>query len=405
MYNFLICNNLIYSNQSGFLTGHSTVYQLISLYHQIIQSFDNKTQTCVIFCDISEAFDRVWHKGLIFKLKQNDICGQLLSWIENYLSDRSQRVFIGSSYSRPERILAGVPQGSVLGPLLFLVYVNDITESLLSVVRLFADDTSLACTTSNIADLQSILNHGIDIITKWSKQWLVTFNAAKTEVLYFGNQQAPLWTFNGTLLDVADTHKHLGLTFSDDCKWHKHISNIILSTSKLLGIMRKLKFTVRRKTLNQIYLSFLRPLLEYAFVVWDNCTLYEKDKLEKIQIEAGRIVTGLTRSTSLYNLFQELGWLSLSEKRKYQKFVLAYKITHNMVPEYLTSLFSQNVGNLVSCNLRNNDNFMLLSCRTTLFENSCVPSLISLWNQLPQHLRQIPTISSFKREISNCVPI
>ena len=93
MYNFLITYNLIYSNQSGFLSGHSTVYQLISLYNQLVQSFDNKSQTCVIFCDISKAFDRVWHKGLIFKLKQNSICGQLLDWIENYLYDRSQRVF------------------------------------------------------------------------------------------------------------------------------------------------------------------------------------------------------------------------------------------------------------------------------------------------------------------------
>ena len=179
MYNFLTSNNVIYPNQSGFLTGHSTVYQLISLYHQLVQSFDNKSQTCVIFCDISKAFDRVWHKGLVFKLKQNGIRGQLLDWIENYLSDRSQRVFIGTSYSRSERILAGVPQGSVLGPLLFLIYVNDITESLLSIVRLFADDTSLACTTSNTVDLESILNHDLDIITKWSKQWLVTLVGIK----------------------------------------------------------------------------------------------------------------------------------------------------------------------------------------------------------------------------------
>ena len=314
---------------------------------------------------------------MVFKLKQNGIRGQLLDWIENYLSDRNQRVFIGTSYSRSERILAGVPQGSVLGPLLFLIYVNDITESLLSIVRLFADDTSLACTISNTVDLESILNHDLDIITKWSKQWLVTFNAAKTEVLYFGNQQPPVLNFNDTLLDVTDTHKHLGLTFSDNCKWHKHIDNIIISGSKLLGIMRKLKFTVRRKTLNQINVSFLRPILEYTSVVWENCTFNEKDKLEKIQIEAGRIVTGLTRSTSLYNLFRELGWLTLSERRKYQKLVLAYKITHDMVPQYLSSLFPQNVGNSVSYNLRNNDDFVLLPCRTTLFENSCVPSLTS----------------------------
>ena len=240
----------------------------------------------------------------------------MLNWIGNYLSDRSQRVFIGTSNSRPESILAGGPQGSVIGPLLFLIYVNDITESLLSVARLFADDTSLACTTSNTADLQGILNHDLDVITKWSRQRLVSFNAAKTEVHYLGNQQPPLLIFNDTRPppppppDVTKTQKHLGMTFSDDCKWHEHIDNITLSASKLLGIMRKLKFTVRRKTLNQIYISFLRPILEYASVFWDNCTLNEKDKLEKYQIEAGRIVTGLTRSTSLYNLFRELGWLT-----------------------------------------------------------------------------------------------
>ena len=104
------------------------------------------------------------------------------------MSDRSQRVCIGRSYSCPKRISAGVPQGSVLDPLLFLVYVNDITASLLSVARLFADDTSLACTTSITSELQRILNHDLDISTKWSKQWLVTFNEAKTVVLHFGNQ-------------------------------------------------------------------------------------------------------------------------------------------------------------------------------------------------------------------------
>ena len=209
----------------------------------------------------------------------------MLNWIENYLSDRSQRVFNGTSYSPLERILAGAPQGSVLGPLLLLIYVNDVTESLLSVARLFANDTCLACTTSNYADLQGILNHDLDVITKWSRQSLVTFNGAKTGVLYLGNQQPPLLIFNDTPLDVTKTHKHLELTFSDDCKWHEHIDNITLSASKLSGIMRKLKFTIRRKTFNQIYISFLRPILEYGSVVWDNCTLNEKDKLEKFKLK------------------------------------------------------------------------------------------------------------------------
>lgn len=173
-------NDLIYKQQSGFLKGHSTVYQLIDIYHQIAQSFDSKLHTGLIFCDISKAFDRVWHKGLLFKLKQCGIGGQVFNWITDYLSGREQRVIMGTSLSRFNTISAGVPQGSVLGPLLFLIYVNDISDHLLSITRLFADDTSLACTTSNIADLEGILNHDLRVLTQWSKQWLVTFNPNKT---------------------------------------------------------------------------------------------------------------------------------------------------------------------------------------------------------------------------------
>ena len=174
---------MIYEKQAGFLTGHSTVFQLIDLYHQIAQSFDSKTHTCVVFCDISKAFDRVWHKGLIFKLKQPRVRGSLLNWISNYLSNREHRVIVGQSYSDVKHVNAGVPQGSILGPLLFLVYVSDITHNLLSITRLFAEDTCLDSTTSNIDDLQGNINHDLREISKWSKQWLVTLNPNKTVVL------------------------------------------------------------------------------------------------------------------------------------------------------------------------------------------------------------------------------
>ena len=140
--------------------------------------------------------------------------------------------------------------------------VNNITEHLPSITRLFADDTFLSTTTTNVEDLQGILNHDLREITKWSNQWLVTFNPAKTEVVYFGNQTPPLLKFNNDNLTSADTHKHLGVTLSHDCKLHTHINNILLSASRLLGIMRKLKYSVRRKTMNHMYILFLRPILE-----------------------------------------------------------------------------------------------------------------------------------------------
>ena len=116
IFNFVLTNSLIYRHQSGFLPGHSTVYQLIDLYNQIVQRIDAKQYTCMVFCDVWKAFDRVWHKGLLFKLQQNGITEKLLNWISSYLSARKQRVFVGSSMSSPRVMKAGVPQGTVLAP-------------------------------------------------------------------------------------------------------------------------------------------------------------------------------------------------------------------------------------------------------------------------------------------------
>ena len=185
MYNFFVANNLIYKLQSGFLKGHSTVHQLIDIYHQVCMGIDAGQLTCMVFCDVSKAFDRVWIKGLLFKLKQNGVNGNVLKWAESYLTGRQQQVFVGSSLSNCQVTSAGVPQGSVLGPLFFLVYINDIAEHLLSITRIFADDTSLAFTASNVTDIEGILNHDLCVISDWSNQWLVDFNPNKTEAILF----------------------------------------------------------------------------------------------------------------------------------------------------------------------------------------------------------------------------
>ena len=150
-------------------------------------------------------------------------------------------------------------------------------------------------------------------ISKWSKQWPVTFNPDTTEALYFVNCQPPLLEFNNTVLSTTFDHKHLGVALSGDCKWHTHINNMCSSSSKSQGTLRKLKFTIKRNTLNQIYIYFVRPILEYSSVVWDNCSKYEKDPLERMQLEAARIVTGTSRSISTIQLYNEIGWLTLED--------------------------------------------------------------------------------------------
>ena len=402
LYNHFIAHNLIYCKQSGFLRGHSTVYQLIDIFDQIARSIDDKKLNCMIFCDISKAFDRVWHRGLLFKLKQNGISGNILHWIESYLSNRTQKVFVGSAKSQSLEVNAGVPQGSVLGPLFFLIYVNDIVENLLSITRLFADDTSLSCTTSVLADLEGILNHDLCLINVWAKRWLVDFNPQKTEAILFTTQKNipfPKLMFGNVPVTFVDEHKHLGLTFSSDGKWNNHINNILTSAAKILGVMRKVKYKLSRKCLNQIYFTHLRPLLEYACIVWDGCTLYDKELLEKIQNEAARIVSGLTRSVSLRNLYTEVKWPSLEKRRSYLKLINIYKMHNGQCPNYLTNLLPPTVHEQSSRNLRNAEDYTILSRRTLLYSRSFLPSAINLWNSLPIDIRNIDNISNFKTSL------
>ena len=148
----------------------------------------------------------------------------------------------------------------------------------------------------------------------------------------------PHTIFDGIPIKFVSDYKHLGLTLSNRGQWHKHIENIVVSASKVIGIMRKLKYTFHRVALNQIYISYVLPILEYSVVVWDNCTMQDTSTLEKLQNEAARIVTGLTRSVSLVNLYRECGWVPLHTRRKEQKLAFMYKAVNDLTPEYISDL-------------------------------------------------------------------
>ena len=176
MYKFLLENSLISANQSGFRPGDSTINQLLAITTEIYNSFENRQETRAAFLDISKAFDKVWHTGLIFKLKQNGICGNLLKMLENYLSNRKQRVILNGIESSWEPILSGVPQGSVLGPLLFLIYINDLTQNISANIKLFADDSSLFIKVSNVDTAHQTLVNDLNTITAWARLWKMKFN-------------------------------------------------------------------------------------------------------------------------------------------------------------------------------------------------------------------------------------
>lgn len=400
LFNHLLDNNLLSPLQSGFIPGDSTVNQLTFLYNTFCEALDSGKEVRAVFCDISKAFDRVWHTGLLHKLKAAGVTGEVLSWFKNYLSDRKQRVVLPGASSEWTYIHAGVPQGSILGPLLFLLYINDIVTDIGSNVRLFADDTSLFIIVDDPVNAASCLNADLDKITQWATTWLVSFNPSKTESLLFSRKRNqdhhPPLIMQNVEINEVNYHKHLGLYLSSDCSWHQHIDYIKEKAWFRINIMRKLKYKLDRKSLETIYVTFIRPLLEYSDVIWDNCSTYEKCELDKIQNEAARIATGATKLISLNKLYNEVCWEPLQKRRQDHKLTLFYKMRYNLTPVYLSSLIPQPVQNFSRYNLRNSDDIRTVICRTNQYYNSFLPSTIKEWNNLPIECKTLTSLNSFK---------
>ena len=356
------------------------------------------------FCDISKAFDRVWHRGLLYKLQSVGIFGLLLQWFTDYLHNRKQRVVLPGANSDWTSANAGVPQGSILGPLLFLLYINDIVENINSSIRLFADDTSLFIIVDNPTEAANQLNSDLSKIHQWATKWFVKFNPAKSESVFFSRKHyksyhPPVLLNQKQVIEVS-SHKHLGLVFSNDCSWHEHLDYIKTKAWSRINIMRKLKFKLDRRSLQTIYFSFIRPLLEYADVVWDNCTQYEVNDLEKIQNEAARIVSGATKLVSINSLLLETGWETLSSRRKKHKLQLFFKMQNDLSPAYLSSLVPPTVGSTSAYSLRNSTNLLTVRAKSQLYFNSFLPSVIRDWNGLPEEIRSSASLSVFKHKLN-----
>ena len=404
MYNYLHANNLIYKYQSGFVPGHSTTHQLIEIYNSICQSFESYEHYCMIFCDISKAFDRVWIKGLLLKLEKYGFKGKTLTWLSSYLTSRKIKVVLNNVTSSEGDISAGVPQGSVLGPLLFLIYVNDIADDLISLTRLFADDTSIGNSSRDLNSTIIRTNFDLDKISTWAKKWLVKFNPSKTDIMIFSGRNLPyepVFHFENTRIEIVKEHKHLGLTFQSNGKWTEHINSLIKSASKLIGMLRKIKYLLKRESLATLYISFIRPILEYASEVWDNCSNTDSDRLEKVQLEAARIITGLPIYASKTSLYYETGWEPLETRRKNKKLRLMYQMINGYSPEYLLQLIPPMRADATRYQLRNRYNISIPITSSEIYKNSFIPSTIRLWNQLDESIRQSPNISSFKKQISH----
>ena len=219
VYNFFKENFIINKYQSGFQTGKSAVTQMLELYHKFCSAVDQKKEIRVVFLDIRKAFDKVWHGGILYKLSLCGIKGNLLKWFGSYLEDRLQCVVINGQFSNWAKLNSGVPQGSVLGPLLFLIYINDITSVVnFSHIRLFADDTCLFIEVQDREEAVIQIEKDLFNIEKWAERWLVAFAPEKTKSLTISLKRDadnnPAIHFKGIAIEEVQAHTYLGLLFT-----------------------------------------------------------------------------------------------------------------------------------------------------------------------------------------------
>ena len=287
---------------------------------------------------------------------------------------------------------------------MFLVYINDIVQEINSTIRLFADDTSLYIIVESPEEAANTLNQDLNRISAWAEKWLVSFNPQKTDSMILSRKTNkpihPNILMNNQIIAEVNHHKHLGLIFETNGSWHEHIKLMTAKAWQRVHVMRKLKSRLDRKALEIIYIAFVQPILEYADIVWCNLTKYEENELEKIQLEAARIVTGTTKLISLENLYKETGWETLNSRRQQHKLSLFYKMIHGLVPPYLSLLLPPLVGENSRYPLRNSDHYQSIKSKSQLYYNSFLPSAIREWNSLDASVKSSQSVTSLKKSLS-----
>ena len=277
--------------QHGFRKGKSCVTQLLEVMDDFSNYIDNGQAFDVIYLDFKKAFDSVPHERLLVKLKSYGIDGNLFRWIKDFLSERLQYVKVGSKCSSTMNVTSGIPQGSILGPILFLIFINDLPDCVQSISTIFADDTKAY----NTCDKSDILQEDIKALQEWSKKWQLFFNCSKCKCIHFGkNNPCTEYHFETEKgkepIPKCTEEKDLGVIFDDTLKFDLHIESIVRKANSMIGLIKRNFSYINVDTFSQLYKALIRPHLEYGQLIWSPRFIRQSKKIENVQRRATKIV-------------------------------------------------------------------------------------------------------------------
>lgn len=395
MTKYLEENKFIVRNQHGFRSGRSCVTQLLEIMNIWTEILDKNSAIDCVYLDFAKAFDKVPHHRLNLKMKSYGIGGNLLNWLTDFLDNRKQQVVIKDTFSDIKDVTSGIPQGSVLGPLLFIIYINDLPEAVNSEVQIFADDTKIFKAIETVADsltMQEDLNN----ILEWSSKWQLPFNISKCKIIHFGkNNPEYEYTMTDNRLEKVDFEKDLGVTFDRNLKFSKHISLIVSKANSRLGMIKRNFDNLSIEVFLPLYKSLVRPLLEYCSSIWNPTLKMEYDEIEKVQRRATKLVTNL-KNLSYQDRMRYLKLDSLAFRRRRCDIIQVFKIFKGIDKLNQQEFFTLNDRPTRGHSLK----ISKPRANSSLRQNSFSFRIVNDWNSLSESTVTCTSVNSFKSALS-----